>query len=1117
MAQAQANTTAGALQQTRPYWYKDAIIYQVHVKSFFDSNDDGVGDFKGLTEKLDYIQSLGVNTIWLLPFYPSPMRDDGYDIGNYLDVASEYGTLDDFQQFVQQAHARGLRIITELVINHTSDQHPWFQRARKAPAGSAERDFYVWHDNDQKYADTRIIFTDTETSNWAWDPVAKAYYWHRFFSHQPDLNHNNPAVVDAVIEVMRFWLDMGVDGLRLDAIPYLCVREGTNNENLPETHEVIKRMRAVVDQHYQDKLFLAEANQWPEDVRDYFGDADECHMAYHFPLMPRMYMAVAQEDRHPIVEIMQQTPDIPESCQWAVFLRNHDELTLEMVTDKERDYMYKMYAADPRMRINVGIRRRLASLMENDTARLKLLNSLLLSMPGSPIVYYGDEIGMGDNIYLGDRNGVRTPMQWSPDRNAGFSRARPESLFFQPVRDPVFGYEAVNVEAQSANSSSLLNWMRRILMVRRHHAAFGRGALKFLYPGNRKILAFIREHEDDVILCVANLSRNAQPVELGLEEWHGRTPVEMLGRTTFPPIGHLPYLLTIAGHGFYWFELKTDQAMPEWHEDHSLPEDAPVLVLFDGWRSLFPAHTEATRQALAANEQKRWLHQALPDFVSRQRWFRGQPEPIQQLRCVDYHLAEDTQPLLALYQAEDCTALATQYVFMPLQQVYEQDEARMHLLHGHTVARCRHKDRMGIVADALADPLFCEDLLQRFVRQDTLLLQQGGRLAFQPTAAFAKWQHRLPQVSESTIQFSNNSNGSSVSIFDEQLFFKTYRLTERGEHPELEMKRFLCERAEFAYVTPLLGYLAYQTADGEHCTLGLLQAYSTHQGDAWQYVLGYLERFLESCRNDYLQGEAHCALEHKPFLTMMATLGQRTADLHNALSCDDSRPDFAPEAFQPDALTMLQQSVQQQLQQALQSLSAQLSSLTPNAQIVATQLLQQRDQLFQWIEQLQPAHLVGPKMRYHGNYHLGRLLMVDNDYLITGFEGETTWPMAQRKAKHTPLKDVACMLHSLRFVACTALDDLAESQPDGIETLQPLIQQWLDACSDTYLTHYFDGLAALFTDLSMTQAWPLLRVLQLERVAIELNYDLTHRLDKVHLTLQGLQSMLQADSMSVQG
>ena len=536
-------------------WYKDAIIYQLHVKAFADSNNDGIGDFAGLTERLDYLQDLGVTALWLLPFYPSPGRDDGYDIADYRRINPDFGTMKDFRRFMTEAHRRGLKVITELVVNHTSDQHPWFKRARRSKRGSDARNWYVWSDTDQRYLETRIIFSDTEKSNWAWDAESGQYYWHRFFSHQPDLNFDNPRVLWAIVQVMRRWLDMGVDGFRLDAIPYLCERDGTNNENLPATHAVIKKIRAELDAYATDRLLLAEANQWPEDVSAYFGEGDECHMAYHFPLMPRIYMAIAQEDRFPIADILRQTPDIPANCQWALFLRNHDELTLEMVTDAERDYLWSTYAADPRARINLGIRRRLAPLMDNDRRKIELMNSLLLSFPGTPIIYYGDEIGMGDNIYLGDRNGVRTPMQWTPDRNGGFSRADPAKLYLPPIMDPVYGYQAVNVEAQSRSLSSLLSWMKRLIAVRKSSVVFGRGSLTFIRPANRSVLVYVRQYEDEVIICVANLSRSAQAVEIDLSEWRGRVPYEMLGRTQFPRIGTLPYLVTLAPYGFFWFNL----------------------------------------------------------------------------------------------------------------------------------------------------------------------------------------------------------------------------------------------------------------------------------------------------------------------------------------------------------------------------------------------------------------------------------------------------------------------------------------------------------------------------------------------------------------------------------
>ncbi len=600
-------------------WYKDACIYQLHVKSFFDSNNDGIGDFPGLISRLDYIADLGVNAIWLMPFYPSPLLDDGYDISEYRNVHPDYGTLADFRHFVRAAHARGIRVITELVVNHTSDQHPWFQRARRAKEGSARRNYYVWSETDQKYAGTRIIFVDTERSNWTWDPVAGAYYWHRFYSHQPDLNFDNPHVLQAVLGVMRFWLDMGVDGLRLDAVPYLVEREGTSNENLPQTHAVLKRFRGEVDAIFPGRMLLAEVNQWPEDTKDYFGEGDECHMAFHFPLMPRMYMAIAREDRFPITDIMRQTPPIPNNCQWAIFLRNHDELTLEMVTDNERDYLWQTYAADRRARINLGIRRRLAPLLERDRRRIELMNSLLLSLPGTPVIYYGDELGMGDNIHLGDRNGVRTPMQWSPDRNGGFSRADPAALVLPPIMDPLYGYGAVNVEAQTRDPHSLLNWTRRMLAVRRRHPAFGRGTLTFLYPRNRKILAFLREFEGETLLCVANLSHSHQAVELDLSAFGGRVPVELNAGTPFPPIGELTYLLTLPPYGFYWFVLGTVSDWPTWHTP--APEPLPEFMTLVLRGRLIDALSTTARETIERD--------VLPQYIAKRRWFGLKDEKIE--------------------------------------------------------------------------------------------------------------------------------------------------------------------------------------------------------------------------------------------------------------------------------------------------------------------------------------------------------------------------------------------------------------------------------------------------------------------------------------------------------
>jgi len=596
-----------------PLWYKDAVIYELHVRAFGDSDGDGVGDFRGLTARLDYLQQLGITAIWLLPFYPSPLRDDGYDIADYANVNPAYGTIRDFKAFLREAHRRGLRVITELVLNHTSDQHPWFQRARHAEPGSRWRDFYVWSDSPEKYSETRVIFEDYETSNWTWDPVAGAYYWHRFFSHQPDLNFDNAEVRSTMLRMVDQWLEMGVDGVRLDAVPYLFEREGTNCENLPETHEFLRELRAHVDTNFPGRMLLGEANQWPEDSAAYFGadGGDECHMSFHFPLMPRLFMSLRMEDRFPVIDILQQTPDIPETAQWAIFLRNHDELTLEMVTDEERDYMYRSYAADPQMRVNVGIRRRLAPLLQNDRRKIELMNGLLFALPGTPVIYYGDELGMGDNVYLGDRDAVRTPMQWSRDRNAGFSAANPQQLYLPTIIDPEYHHETVNVEAQQQNPSSLLSWMRRIIALRAQHKVFGRGDIEFLLPENAKVLAFSRSFEDEVVLVVANLSRFSQSVNLDLHDHRGMVPVELFGGNEFAPIVEGSYNLTLGPYGFYWFSLQ-----PQHHDAHGhapAPEDLPVIHVAEDWRQLFRGRSRG-RAALA---------RAWPDFFLRNRWYSG--------------------------------------------------------------------------------------------------------------------------------------------------------------------------------------------------------------------------------------------------------------------------------------------------------------------------------------------------------------------------------------------------------------------------------------------------------------------------------------------------------------
>jgi len=1051
-------------------WYKDAVVYQLHVKAFFDSNNDGIGDFKGLTAKLDYIQSLGVNAIWLLPFYPSPLKDDGYDVSDYHNVHPQYGTIADFKQLVREAHRRELRIITELVVNHTSDQHPWFQAARRAPPGSKKRNWYVWSDTVQKYKGTRIIFTDTETSNWTWDPVAKAYFWHRFFSHQPDLNFDNPSVLKAVFRTMRFWLDMGVDGFRLDAIPYLVEREGTNNENLPETHAVLKQIRAAIDQSYPNKVLLAEANQWPEDVRPYFGDGDECHMAFHFPLMPRMYMAIAQEDRHPLVEIMQQTPEIPDICQWAIFLRNHDELTLEMVTSRERDYMYRMYAVDMQARINLGIRRRLAPLMENHPDRIKLMNFLLLSMPGSPILYYGDEIGMGDNIYLGDRNGVRTPMQWSPDRNAGFSRADPQRLFLPPIMDPLYGFEAVNVEAQERDPGSQLNWLKRMLAIRKESHAFGRGKLSFLRPGNRKILSYLREVNDEAILCVANLSRSAQPVELDLRKYKGRVPVELLGRTSFPPVGDLPYLLTIPAHGFYWFRLSSDAEPPSWHTQMIVPDEAPILVLFDGWLSFFRDKVVPWRMNMAEKLRAQLETEVLPQFIASQRWYAAKGERILQARIQDHAIWEaggGISWMLLILEVGEAS------YFLPMAFAWEDDEQQVRALAQSTVARVRQQANVGVVGDAIADEAFCRNLV-RAIGEGRTLATGKGTLRFTPTRLFRDIAGD-DLAGLNLGQLHTQATNTSVTV-GERLFLKCYRRLRAGVNPELEVGRFLTEVARFANCVPVAGAVEYSSGSGEPTTLALLQAYLPNQGDGWSYTLEYLERFLETQRG---AGDEN----HGAYLLLIQALATRTAELHRAFATVSGDPAFDPVPLAGADVEAWKASVRKEAEETL---------LLVNS----NELNQRRESLFALIAACRGPRGRALRTRHHGDYHLGQVLVANNDFYVIDFEGEPSRPLEEARRKHSPLRDVAGMLRSFSYAKWSA-------------TKTNALDKWEGETRNAFLSAYEAGTQGSGLFESCDDVRGLLRLFELEKVLYELRYEFNNRPDWQQVPLAGILGMLE--------
>ncbi len=1091
-----------------PLWYKDAVIYQTHVKAFFDTDRDGIGDFRGLTERLDYIRDLGVNAIWLLPFFPSPMRDDGYDISDYENIYPAYGTRRDFRRFVSAAHQRGLRVIIELVINHTSDQHPWFQAARRAPKGSPKRDYYVWNDDDHRFPETRIIFTDSESSNWAWDPVAKQYYWHRFFSHQPDLNHNNPQVVKAVIRVMRFWLDLGVDGLRLDAIPYLCVRDGTSNENLPETHAVIKQMRAVVDAHYQSRMFLAEANQWPEDVRDYFGEGDECHVAYHFPLMPRMYMALAQEDRHPVVEIMEQTPEIPPSCQWAIFLRNHDELTLEMVSDRERDYMYQTYASDPRMRVNVGIRRRLAPLLDNDPDKIRLMYSLLLSMPGSPILYYGDELGMGDNIYLGDRNGVRTPMQWSPDRNAGFSRADPQRLYLPPIMDPIYGYASVNVEAQSREAASLLNWMRRIIEVRKVHKVFGRGTLEFLRPGNRKILAYVREggagDGDEAVLCVANLARGAQPVELDLSRFRGRVPVEMLAQTPFPPIGQLPYLLTLPGHAFYWFLLSEQAQAPAWHEEWAPALKLITLVVPEGWQSLQPERAERLDPSQRAIE--RLEQRVLPAYLPTRRWFIANGSAISRVNLVERQEWRDWLLMRIRVELEDDSV---RDYFLPLSVLWEgRTEDAAGVATAAALARVRRHAAPGLLVDAFADERFVRALVDAIGAGGEAPLGPG-RLLFSATAGFGRLAgadvagEGGPQRGMRLCSEGSNSG----AILDERFFLKGYRRLRGGINPAIEMGRFLTEVSPFAQIAPLAGWLEYRRDDGAEVTLAQLEGYVPNQGDLWGFTLALLDRLGQAYGDRREEWDTDAA--QLSYAALVDTLGRRTAELHRALALPGGGAAFDPEPILDQDLAALRERVRDLADRTLGLLARQPQEQPEGVGAAIETLLSRRGDLMARLANLVPTRLDALKTRCHGDLHLGQVLVAQNDVVFLDFEGDPEQPLEERRAKRSSLVDAGGLVYSFEHAARHALEVICREHPSERERLGVTLADWGRAMAQRFLEAY--GKAAAGSPSypgSPGQARDLIRLCALDRALGEICYALLNKPEWARAPIEGALALL---------
>ncbi len=1101
------------IQPDDPLWYKDAIIYELHIKAFFDSDNTGIGDLEGLIRKLDYLQRLGITAIWLLPFYPSPLLDDGYDIADYFGVNPDYGTPADFRRLLREAHKRGIRIITELVINHTSDQHPWFQRARRARPGSVFRDFYVWSDTAEKYKDVRIIFTDFESSNWTWDREAQAYYWHRFYSHQPDLNFDNPAVQREIFRVLDYWLGMGVDGVRLDAVPYLYEREGTHCENLPETHAFLKKLRAHVDRKHPGRLLLAEANQWPEDAAQYFGDGDECHMAFHFPVMPRLFMALYMEDRFPIIDILEQSMAIPPSCQWGMFLRNHDELTLEMVTDEERDYMYKAYAQDPRARINVGIRRRLAPLLNNNRRRIELMNSLLLSLPGTPILYYGDEIGMGDNYYLGDRDGVRTPMQWSPDRNAGFSQTNSQKLYLPVIIDAEYNYMSVNVENQEQNPSSLLWFMRRLISIRKQFKAFGRGRMEFISSDNPKVLSYVRRYEEngeeEVLLIAANLSRHCQVARLELSKYADCRIEELFSRNEFPKVTGEPYTLTLSPHSFFWFTLIRERPPQgparEPYREASIPAS---------WDRLFQNGLDAE------------LAKVLQGYMLRSRWFAGKGKKLRRIEYFNHTTLSTTEGKVHLLLASAVfTNAPSQLYHLPLafatgpQMLKIRSESSSSI-----IAPLRLKNAEGILYEAIVSRAFQETLLgliaeHRNKGETGLFVTRG--LRFRDLLG----GKALPLPS---FALKVEQSNSSI-VYDQTFFLKLYRRLEEGVNPDAELSAYLTERTGYRNTPAFAGSMDWKLPGKRLLNLGVLFEWVNSESDGWTYALNAVERYLNlvmlhrngelpvrSCRASEFEVRPEEIPESMQeciggiFMEQVALLGRRVGELHLALASLGGGRETTAEPFSLLYQKSLYQSFRSLTVRVLDELAEVRGRLPENGQEDITFLLDRKKDILQNLRRIAERKIQSLKIRIHGDLHLGQVLYTGRDFIITDFEGEPARTIGERRLKYSALRDVAGMVRSFHYAAHGTIHLRLEKQGIRGEELKGWADSWY-YCMRGIFMHQYRQTVGRSTVIPQDEGdfRMLMEIFLLEKAVYEIGYELNNRPDWVEIPLRGIRNLLE--------
>lgn len=1095
------------------HWYKDAIIYEVHVKSFCDSNGNGIGDFNGLIQKLDYLQGLGITAIWLLPFYPSPLKDDGYDIADYYNINPAYGEIGHFKKFLKEAHKRHLKVIIELVINHTSDQHPWFQKARRAPTGSPERNFYVWSDNPHQYREARIIFQDFEASNWTWDPVAQQYYWHRFFHHQPDLNFDNPMVQEEVFSILDYWCKMGVDGFRLDAVPYLFEREGTNCENLPETHAFLKKLRAHVDRNCPGTLLLAEANMWPEDSAAYFGNGDECHMNYHFPVMPRMFMALQMEDRYPITDIFDQTPDIPQTCQWAMFLRNHDELTLEMVTDEERDYMYKVYVKDPKARINLGIRHRLASLTGNNRRKIELLNNLLFSLPGTPVIYYGDEIGMGDNFYLGDRDGVRTPMQWTADRNAGFSTCEPYKLYLPVILDPEYHFHSVNVDVQSKNSSSLLCWMKRLIHTRKTSKAFGRGNIRFLEAENSQVLAFTRSYENETVLVVANFSRYVQPLELSLDGYEGHVPVEMFSKNKFPAVKKgQPYFLALGALECQWLQLKkTDDFSGEKME-------LPRLEL-KKWKAILSGHGLATLE-----------EHILPQYLINMRWFGGKGRGIHTAKIVDCAKIDlkEEKVFLLLVEVTYESGLPDIYQ-LPISFCSGKESEALEKNYPKAVlSRIKIKGKEGVLYDATFGTALQGAIFRAMATEHAIELG-SSKITF-AGSDFLKGHFQNRQEITSCALSTEQSN--SCIIYADKFFLKIYRKVDRAINPDLEVTRFLATQG-FGHIPKLAGSVEWQYDRGA-MVLAMMQELVENIGDGWTYMRGQAEKYVEAIRSEgetklpsdirenftepigYEDLPAYVHRLISPQLAEKANLlGNRTGQMHLALASAPDQPDFAPEPFTLHYQRSLFSSFQTLVRNTFQNQSRNLRTLAHDVKAEAREVLDMKSDILSVLRRIYRKKLDVVKVRTHGDYHLGQVLLTEKDVVILDFEGEPARSYSERRLKRSPLRDVAGMVRSFHYAAYSGLFLNKEIDREEAARLLPFAELWYRCMSGFFMKAYLETVqGSAFVPAQKEDLEVMMQTYILEKSIYELNYEVNNRPDWVIVPLRGIKSIMQQHTLN---